>query len=196
MMKFLSKLSEQTSNSLLNITIVLSILGSFVEMVGIMWDASAHVIRTPETFWSVQHIVVYSGMGMFVSSAILGTLLYTKNLINKRFKRGIIILIAGACIPVISGYVDWNDHIKHGYEAPAVSMSHIGIEYGPAIAATGGFLISKEKKDQKLRKLVPISILTIILSSQVGPFNLALTFFAPMICLDVHYLFYHGCIIQ
>ena len=43
---------------------ILAVVGSVVVVSAGLWDAISHILQEPEFFWSIPHIVVYSGVSM------------------------------------------------------------------------------------------------------------------------------------
>ncbi len=80
-------LKQRIINSVLpnpqTLTIIVSLLatlGVFLELLGGIWDASSHAVRAPEQFWSIQHVVVYSGVSIVAASSILGFVMLHKKI--------------------------------------------------------------------------------------------------------------------
>src|SRR5690349_21744530 len=106
-----SFLSKQ--NTVLLIISTLAILGTFTVLLGGIWDSVSHALRVPENFWTIQHITIYTGAGIVVSSAALGTLISLK---NKKFNREIMVILIGATMQLGGGYVDYSFHEIYGID--------------------------------------------------------------------------------
>jgi hypothetical protein len=74
-----------------------------------------------------------------------------------------------------------------------VSWSHQPLEIGLLLSALGGFLIMIVMTNQKFKKLLPVSILTLIFSISWLGFNLSLIFASPVLCTLVYEIFSSGC---
>lgn len=177
---------------LLEIISLLAVFGSLLEITGGIWDATSHILREPELFWTIQHVSVYTGVAMIATSGILGTIfLLTKN-VSGNLKRGLQIIIIGSLLQVSAGYADSISHDLFGIDG-LVSWSHQPLEIGLLLSSLGGFLIMVDMKNQNFKKLVPVSILTLIFSTSWLGFNLSLLFASPVLCIIIYEIFSSGC---
>ena len=194
-MSLIQKLSSSIllrRQTLLEIISLLAVFGSLLEIIGGIWDATSHILREPELFWTIQHVAVYTGVAMIASSGILGVIfLITKKIIGN-LKRGLQIIIIGSVLQVSAGYADSLSHDLFGIDG-LVSWSHQPLEIGLLLSALGGFLIMTVMKNQKFKKLLPVSILTLIFSISWLGFNLSLIFASPVLCTLVYEIFSSGC---
>jgi len=194
-MSLIQKLSSSIllrRQTLLEIISLLAVFGSLLEITGGIWDATSHILREPELFWTIQHVAVYTGVAMIASSGILGTIfLITKN-VTGNLKRGLQIIIIGSALQVSAGYADSLSHDLFGIDG-LVSWSHQPLEIGLLLSSLGGFLIMTVMKNQKFKKLLPVSILTLIFSISWLGFNLSLIFASPVLCILVYEIFSSGC---
>jgi len=194
-MSLIQKLSSSIllrRQTILEIISLLAVFGSLLELTGVIWDATSHILREPELFWTIQHVAVYTGVAMIASSGILGVIfLITKKIIGN-LKRGLQIIIIGSVLQVSAGYADSLSHDLFGIDG-LVSWSHQPLEIGLLLSALGGFLIMTVMKNQKFKKLLPVSILTLIFSISWLGFNLSLIFASPVLCTLVYEIFSSGC---
>ena len=114
-----SFLSRQ--NDILFVVSVLSILGTFVVILGGIWDSASHALKIPDTFWTIQHVTVYSGVTVVALSAALGTMISIK---NRKIIIGITMLMIGSVMQLGGGYVDYNFHEIYGIDG-LVTASHL-----------------------------------------------------------------------
>ena len=177
---------------LLEIISLLAVFGSLLEITGGIWDATSHILREPELFWTIQHVAVYTGVAMIASSGILGTIFLITKKVTGNLKRGLQIIIIGSILQVSAGYADSLSHDLFGIDG-LVSWSHQPLEIGLLLSALGGFLIMIVIKNQKFKKLLPVSILTLIFSISWLGFNLSLIFASPVLCTLVYEIFSSGC---
>jgi hypothetical protein len=177
---------------LLEIISLLAVFGSFLEITGGIWDATSHILREPELFWTIQHVAVYTGVAMIAGSGILGTIFLITKKVTGNLKRGLQIIIIGSALQVSAGYADSLSHDLFGIDG-LVSWSHQPLEIGLLLSALGGFLIMTVMKNQKFKKLLPVSILTLIFSISWLGFNLSLIFASPVLCTLVYEIFSSGC---
>ena len=194
-MSLIQKLSSSIllrRQTLLEIISLLAVFGSFLEITGGIWDATSHILREPELFWTIQHVAVYTGVAMIAGSGILGAIFLITKKVTGNLKRGLQIIIIGSTLQVSAGYADSLSHDLFGIDG-LVSWSHQPLEIGLLLSALGGFLIMTVMKNQKFKKLLPVSILTLIFSISWLGFNLSLIFASPVLCTLVYEIFSSGC---
>ncbi|MFB5611360.1 MAG: hypothetical protein ACE5RT_06080 [Nitrosopumilaceae archaeon] len=191
----IQKLSQTFNPRLLVALIsIFAIFGTVVMISGGIWDALSHIREEPEFFWTIQHVAVYSGVAMTASAAILGSLLIIKKLADKNLQKGIKIVVIGSVIQIISGIGDSISHDVFGIDG-LVSLSHQPLEFGLVLCSLGGFLIIKSSNNKKLKKLVPFSIMALILAISWLGFNLSLLAGGTVLCLPFYEMFSSGCAI-
>jgi len=194
-MSLIQKLSSSIllrRETLLEIISLLAVFGSFLEITGGIWDATSHILREPELFWTIQHVAVYTGVAMIAGSGILGAIFLITKKVTGNLKRGLQIIIIGSALQVSAGYADSLSHDLFGIDG-LVSWSHQPLEIGLLLSSLGGFLIMTVMKNQKFKKLLPVSILTLIFSISWLGFNLSLIFASPVLCTLVYEIFSSGC---
>ena len=156
-MSLIQKLSSSIlirREALLEIISLLAVFGSFLEITAGMWDATSHILREPESFWTIQHVAVYTGVAMIAGSGILGAIFLITKKVTGNLKRGLQIIIIGSALQVSAGYADSLSHDLFGIDG-LVSWSHQPLEIGLLLSALGGFLIMTVMKNQKFKKLLP-----------------------------------------
>ena len=171
---------------------ILAVFGTTTELLAGVWDATSHLMREPELFWTTQHVFVYSGVGMVACSAILGSFLIVTNSKNKSLNKKLKIIILGAILQITAGYADSISHDIYGIDG-LVSISHLVLESGLLLSALGGFIVLSQINSQSTRKIIPIAILTVLLSAAWIGFNLILLFGAVVLCIPVYEIFSSGC---
>ena len=194
-MSLIQKLSSSIllrRQTILEIISLLAVFGSFLEITAGIWDATSHILREPELFWTIQHVAVYTGVAMIAGSGILGAIFLITKKVTGNLKRGLQIIIIGSALQVSAGYADSLSHDLFGIDG-LVSWSHQPLEIGLLLSALGGFLIMTVMKNQKFKKLLPVSILTLIFSISWLGFNLSLIFASPVLCTLVYEIFSSGC---
>jgi hypothetical protein len=182
-----SFLSRQ--NDVLFVVSILSVLGTFVVILGGIWDSASHALKIPDTFWTIQHVTVYSGVTVVALSAAFGTMISIK---NRKIIIGITMLMIGSVMQLGGGYVDYNFHEIYGIDG-LVTASHLTIESGLLLTSIGGFLTISKFSYNKTKKIVPFSIVNVLFSTTWIGFNLALLVGATMLCIPVYELFSSGC---
>ena len=186
---FLSK-QEQ----IISLITILAIFGTVIMISAGMWDALSHIMNEPEFFWTIQHVIVYGGVAMIASAAVLGSIFVIKKFVDKNLQRGIKIVILGSVIQIIAGLGDSISHDVFGIDG-LVSLSHQPLEFGLVLCALGGFLIIKSQNNKKLKKILPFSIMTLIFAISWLGFNLSLLVGGTILCLPFYELFLSGCAI-
>jgi hypothetical protein len=184
---FLSK-----TKTVLFIISVLAICGTVTELLGGIWDASTHALRAPEKFWTIQHVTIYAGVGMIVSSSILGMIILLLNSENKILFKGIKIILLGSILQLVGGYADSISHEIYGVDG-LVTPSHLTIESGLFLSALGSFMTLCQVDKRNTRKAMTVAIITVLLSASWICFNLILLFTSVVLCIPVYDLFSSGC---
>ena len=180
------------SNSQLVIISTLAVIGPLVILVAGIWDAINHIQNSPEFFWSVPHIVVYSGVFMVAIAAVFSINLLMKNSIHGILKRGMQLVIIGSVVQIISGFGDSISHDVFGIDG-LLSLTHQPLEIGIVLSALGGFLIIKARQNSNLKIFLPFSIITFLLVTSWLGFNFALYFGHYVQCIPIHLIFSSGC---
>ena len=194
-MKLIQKFSNSSlakSSTLVSLVSVLAVIGPFVVVSAGFWDAISHLQKEPEFFWSIPHIVVYTGVSITTSAAIIGTILLLGNSTKNSLKNGIILVITGSLIQIVAGYADSLSHDVFGIDG-LLSWSHQPLEFGLVLSALGGFLILKNLQKTKLKMLLPFSIISFLFFTTWLVFNLVLIFGHTIQCLPVYEIFSSGC---
>jgi hypothetical protein len=167
----------------------LSVLGTFAVLLGGIWDSASHALKVPDHFWTIQHVTVYSGVTLVALSAAFGTLISLK---NKKIIMGITMLLIGSMMQLGGGYLDYNFHEIYGIDG-LVTASHLTIESGLLLTSIAGFFTISKFSYNKIKIIVPFSIVNILFSCTWIGFNLALLIGATMLCIPVYELFSSGC---
>jgi hypothetical protein len=121
---FLSK-----TKTILFVISILTVCGTVTDLLGGIWDASTHALREPEKFWTIQHMAIYTGVGMIVTSSVLGLIILFLNSENKVLFKGIKIILLGSILQLGGGYADSISHEIYGIDG-LVTPSHLTIEAG------------------------------------------------------------------
>ena len=193
------KLSNAFSNtlisnrkSIINIISILAVSGTVVELLAGIWDATSHLMRETELFWTIQHVAVYTGVGMITCSAILSSIILIINPQNTLIKKGLKILIIGTSLQITAGYADSISHEAYGVDG-LVTISHLVLETGLLLSALGGFLLLSNGTKTRPKIILQLAILSVLLSSTWIGFNFILLFGSVALCLPVYEAFSSGC---
>ena len=194
-MKLIQRISNSTlakPTTLVSIVSILAVIGPIVTVSAGFWDAISHLQQEMEFFWSIQHIVVYTGISLTVCAAIIGCILLFRKLTRRSLKTGIKLVIIGSVIQLISGFGDSLSHDIFGIDG-LVSWSHQPLELGLVLASLGGVLILKNREHTKLKVFLPFSIVTFLFFTTWLIFNLFLIFGHTIQCIPVYQIFSSGC---
>lgn len=187
--KMISESFLSRQNDILFLVSILAVLGTFVVLVGGIWDSASHALKIPDSFWTIQHVTVYAGVSLVAIAAAFGTMISMK---NRKIITGITILLIGSVLQLGGGYVDYNFHTKYGIDG-LVTSSHLTIESGLLLISIGSFLTLSKFGYSRTKKLVPFSIVNVLFSATWIGFNLSLLVGATMLCIPVYDLFSSGC---
>jgi len=194
-MKLIQRITNSTlakPTTLVSLVSILAVFGPFISVSGGFWDAVNHLVNEPEYFWSIQHMVVYFGVFLVASAGLLGMILLIKKSVHGILKTGILLVVFGAAIQLIAGFVDSVSHDMYGIDG-LISWSHQPLELGLVLAALGGFLVLKNKEHTKLKILIPFSIISFLFFTTWLVFNFALIFGHTIQCIYIHVIFSSGC---
>ena len=180
------------NTTLVSILSILAVFGPFISVSGGFWDAVNHLVNEPEYFWSIQHMVVYFGVFLVASASFLGMILLIKKSVHKTLKTGILLVVSGAVIQLVAGFVDSISHDVYGIDG-LISWTHQPLELGLILAALGGFLVLKNREHTKLKILIPFSIISFLFFTTWLVFNLGLIFGHTVQCIYIHVIFSSGC---
>ncbi len=133
-------------------------------MWGASWDITSHLLRTPETFFTPSHMILYLGVGISLIGAILGlTLFFSKKEIrNHSFVFGIKIIVIGALIQIIAGPGDFYWHELFGIDG-LLSPTHLALAIGIIMVTIGSIIgfaripLENSKKRNFPQIILPIS---------------------------------------
>jgi len=119
----------------------IALIGVSLSMWGASWDITSHLLRTPETFFTPSHGILYSGVGISLISAILSLIiLITKRQTRKKpFAFGLKIIIVGALLQVIAGPGDFYWHELFGIDG-LLSPTHLTLALGIMIVSIGSVI--------------------------------------------------------
>jgi len=191
----LEKVSDRltiSSKTQLSVIAILAVLGPLVILTAGVWDAVNHIQNTPEFFWSDPHIIVYTGVSMVAIAALFSVNILKRNSVMGIMKKGMLLVIVGSVIQIVSGFGDSLSHDLFGIDG-LISLTHQPLEIGIVLSALGGFLIIKSRQNSSLRAFLPFSIVTFLLMTSWLAFNFALYFGYYIQCIPIHLIFSSGC---
>ena len=195
------RLIQRISNSsfvkpaiLVSFVSILAVLGPIVVVSAGFWDAISHLQKEPEFFWSTPHIIVYTGVTLSSSAAILGFILLCRKKVRGSLKTGIKLVIVGSIIQIVSGFGDSLSHEVFGIDG-LISWSHQPLEIGLVLASLGAVLILKNRENTRLKIILPFSIIAFLFFTIWLAFNFVLIFGNVIQCIPIYEIFSSGCAI-
>ena len=196
-MRLIQRISNSTlakPSALVSFVSILAVIGPIVIVSAGFWDAISHLQKEPEFFWSIQHIIVYTGVSLTSCAAIIGCILLFRKSVHGSLKTGIKLVIIGSITQIISGFGDSLSHEVFGIDG-LISWSHQPLEFGLVLASLGGVLIIKNREHTKLKVFLPFSIIAFLFFTTWLIFNLVLVFGHTIQCIPVYEIFSSGCAI-
>ena len=122
------------------ISFFVAFVGVALSMWGASWDITSHLLRTPETFFTPSHGVLYAGVGISLISAIMNLVFLRKRIARKcSFAFGSKLIILGALMQIIAGPGDFYWHEMFGIDG-LMSPTHITLALGILITSLGSLI--------------------------------------------------------
>ena len=146
------------------VSFLIGLIGTTLSMWGASWDVTSHLLRTPETFFTPSHGILYLGVGISLIGAILGLILFflKKELRSKSFTFGYKLLAIGAVMQIIAGPGDFLWHEQFGIDG-LLSPTHITLALGVMTVLIGSIIgmariqFHLNKRSSFLSMLLPVS---------------------------------------
>jgi hypothetical protein len=120
------------------IVLIISLLGSVLEIWGGSWDITSHAIGAPESFFTPPHAVLYSGVGISLIAAIAALWIIGKDkeMRHETFSLGLKLIIIGSIIQIVAGPSDYLWHELFGTDG-LLSPTHLTLITGILIQSVG-----------------------------------------------------------
>ena len=152
------------SKRLFLISFIVAQIGVTLSMWGASWDITSHLLRTPETFFTPSHGVLYTGVGISVISAVLSLVFFLnrKDVKERSFVFGSKIIIAGSIMQIIAGPGDFYWHELFGIDG-LLSPTHLTLALGIMVVSVGSLIgmsrmyLETERDNRFLKTILPIS---------------------------------------
>lgn len=121
--------------------LIVSAIGSFIQIAGGSWDVTSHLLNQPESFFTPSHNILYSGIGIIVISAGIGSFLLRKKEIKQytSISLSFKLLIIGSFLSLIAGPFDYLWHQIFGFDG-LLSPTHITLTTGMLINSVAVFI--------------------------------------------------------
>ena len=133
-------LGSQTRKLLIT-SFLIALAGVTLSMWGASWDITSHLLRTPETFFTPSHGILYLGVGISLVSAILCLAIIgrKKESRARSFGLGIKLIVGGSIMQIIAGPGDFYWHELFGIDG-LMSPTHITLAIGIMIVLLGSIV--------------------------------------------------------
>ncbi len=146
------------------IVFLVALSGTTLAMWGASWDITSHLLRTPETFFTPSHGILYLGVGISVISAIMSSIMYLRRreLRTESFAMGLKLIVIGALIQITAGPGDFYWHELFGIDG-LLSPTHITLALGILTTLVGSVIgfsrisFHLQEKNTFLRIILPIT---------------------------------------
>ena len=118
--------------------LIMSLLGSVLEIWGGSWDITSHLLGAPESFFTPPHAVLYSGVGIGLIAGIMAFIMLVKDKETRQayFSFGLKLIIVGSIIQIVAGPGDYAWHELFGVDG-LLSPTHLTLITGILIQSVG-----------------------------------------------------------
>lgn len=144
------------------ISFLIALSGASLAMWGGSWDVTSHLLRTPETFFTPSHAVLYSGVGISVISAVLSLVFLIRKKESSSYSFGSKLILIGAVMQLAAGPGDFLWHDAFGIDG-FLSPTHVALVLGIMIVIIGTVIglgrihLNLDKKSNLLKVTLPVS---------------------------------------
>jgi len=117
-------------------------IGMFVSAAGGSWDISNHLLNKPETFFSIPHAVLYSGVALAIFGLVIVRMAYRNVSIydnNSNMKISSKLIFVGISMLVVAGPIDFAWHSAFGLDG-LLSPPHFVLLSGMIVSNLGAML--------------------------------------------------------
>ena len=122
--------------------LIVSTLGSVMQISGASWDITSHLLNQPDSFFTPSHAMLYTGIGLIaISAGVSSYLLRRKNKIKQynSISLSFKLLIIGSFLSLIAGPLDYLWHQNFGLDG-LLSPTHITLATGMLINSVAVFI--------------------------------------------------------
>ena len=118
-------------------------IGMFISAAGGSWDISNHLLNKPETFFSIPHAVLYSGVALAIFGLVIVRMAYRKYVSiydnDSKMKISSKLIFVGISMLVVAGPIDFAWHSAFGLDG-LLSPPHFVLLSGMIISSLGAML--------------------------------------------------------
>src|SRR3954464_7456702 len=104
---FINKLNFNNTDKKFILMILFITLGLILQAGAGSWDATSHLLKKPDTFFTPPHILLYSGIILTLMSFTLSVYIFTSSILNKTSKNSLKLLILGTIFLVCGAPFDF-----------------------------------------------------------------------------------------
>lgn len=122
--------------------LIVSTLGSFMQISGASWDITSHLLNQPDSFFTPSHAMLYTGIGLLAISAGVGSYILRRKKIkqyNSSISLSFKLLIIGSFLSLIAGPLDYFWHQSFGLDG-LLSPTHITLATGMLVNSVAVFI--------------------------------------------------------
>jgi hypothetical protein len=122
--------------------LIVSTLGSVMQISGASWDITSHLLNQPDSFFTPSHAMLYTGIGLIaISAGVSSYLLRRKNKIKQynSISLSFKLLIIGSFLSLIAGPLDYLWHQNFGLDG-LLSPTHFTLATGMLINSVAVFI--------------------------------------------------------
>ncbi len=107
-------------------TYIVGVVGAFLQISGGIWDVSSHIMGIVETFFTVPHLVLYTGVLLCLAASLTGVLLRRRlaSSVASALFTGLRVSLVGGALQVIAGPFDLWWHSRYGFDPHLFTPSH------------------------------------------------------------------------
>ena len=155
---------QRSEIKLPTIIFLVALIGTTLAMWGASWDITSHILRTPETFFTPSHGILYLGVGISMISAIMSLGIHIRKieLRAKSFSTGFKLIIIGSAVQVVAGPGDFYWHELFGIDG-LLSPTHITLALGILTVLVGSVIgfsrinFHMQEKNNFIKIILPIT---------------------------------------
>lgn len=152
--------------------VILLSLGAFIQIFGGNWDIIHHTYVRVDTFFTIQHLFLYTGVALVALAATfrlaLGRRWRSPDPVVNNQVRGLNFGVAGAGIEILAGPIDFWWHGTYGFDPVLFSPPHILLILGISLTALGALIgsiaLMEVRNSARLRGSAKVAPLLMVLS--------------------------------
>src|SRR6266567_3234127 len=114
------------SSDLLVPVYLVGVVGAFLQISGGIWDVSSHIMGIVETFFTVPHLVLYTGVILCLVASLMGFVLRGRigSNVGTGLFTGLRVSLLGGALQMVAGPFDLWWHSTYGFDPHLFTPSH------------------------------------------------------------------------